>query len=480
MKKKLIALCLVLVFAFLPLMTSGTLAYFTDTDEAVNVMTMGKVHIEQHEQQRSFDENGALAGLVEFQQNKMLRPTTGPSQYLTYATLPNDAYKFFASADNKSLPLPIDKIVTVENKGNIDAYVRTIFAFEAPEGFDRNAHAEKKGGWALLRNDITGTQTAGSLSNTDWKWEFFDQRFYMSDGQSYVIAVATSTKALKPGETTIPSLLQYYLNQYTTQEDVEALGATVEIYAVTQAVQADGFSNIDTAFNESFGAITYDVNTGEFTNLPWDATIALPQATVVEMAEGQIDSTFVDVLSYVGNPAGKTASDFVDYGLTFGIKNPELPIHAEFKTWNADFVLTFDRDLENGGTLAQLDASYAEVNDKVVLVGHYGSIAYPCPLWGDIEANTPYRVMKAFDQVLSGYYPLSYEAVQFLVEIFDCGVMFDIPGKLSGTPTAGVDGTTVTVELRLYETLYNAETDKYEETGRSYVVASDTYTYHAN
>ncbi len=268
-KKKIIVLCLAVALSALS-MVNGTLAYFTDTDSTVNVLTMGSVQIVQHEQQRKLASDGSLIELEPFENGKMLIPSMGPAKYLTYDKL-DDSYKFLADGNKVSLPNAIDKIVTVENMGNVPAYVRTIFAFEAPAGFDRNAHVNNKPGWALLRNDIDGAAN-GTMSNTEWKWDFFVEtaRFNMDDGQSYVIAVATAQKPLEAGKETIPSLLQYYLNKFTDSEHVQAFGGSLEIYAFTQAVQADGFASADVAFKESFGEITYDSMTGKFSNLPWD------------------------------------------------------------------------------------------------------------------------------------------------------------------------------------------------------------------
>lgn len=55
MKKKIIALCLVIALA-LTAVVSGSLAYFTDTDKADNVFTTGKVDITLKE---TFDEDNA-------------------------------------------------------------------------------------------------------------------------------------------------------------------------------------------------------------------------------------------------------------------------------------------------------------------------------------------------------------------------------------------------------------------------------------
>ena len=92
MKKKIIALCLIVALAATAVI-GGTLAYFTDTDSAKNTFTVGGVSIELIEQQTS--ENG----LVSFEQSKPLVP--GKS---------NDG-----NAQSK--------IVTVKNTGENDAWV---------------------------------------------------------------------------------------------------------------------------------------------------------------------------------------------------------------------------------------------------------------------------------------------------------------------------------------------------------------------
>jgi predicted ribosomally synthesized peptide with SipW-like signal peptide len=74
-KKKVVlivaSLCMVLMLAI-----GGTIAYFTDTDEATNTFTVGNVKIDLIEQQRS--EDGKT--LVDFTQNKVLMPIVGSAQ----------------------------------------------------------------------------------------------------------------------------------------------------------------------------------------------------------------------------------------------------------------------------------------------------------------------------------------------------------------------------------------------------------------
>lgn len=185
-----------------------------------------------------------------------------------------------------------------------------------------------------------------------------------------------------------------------------------------------------------------------------------------------------------------SASELVDFGLTFGIEKVGGP---QYKNWNADFVLTFNREMPNSGKLVELDDEYASVNDKVVLVGSYANAGtWPCPLWETIEANEPYRVMEAFSSVpgMEMFYRVPYEFIQTFVEEFSCGVMFDVPGKVhlnDSMLNKDLYGTTVTVELRLYEVVLDAngnpvkDAEGYSiETGKSYVVAKNTYTYNGN
>ena len=86
MKKFLLtSLSLILVAA---IAIGGTMAYLTDTDSDVNVMTLGNVKIAQHEYQRVI-ENGAYKTdtidnqtsyvLEAFEQGKALLPATDPS-----------------------------------------------------------------------------------------------------------------------------------------------------------------------------------------------------------------------------------------------------------------------------------------------------------------------------------------------------------------------------------------------------------------
>lgn len=72
--KKIISWLLVIAVTAV-LAAGGTMAYLTDTDEDVNVRTIGNIHIEQVEQERVDPETGGSdAPLQDFHDNKPLYP----------------------------------------------------------------------------------------------------------------------------------------------------------------------------------------------------------------------------------------------------------------------------------------------------------------------------------------------------------------------------------------------------------------------
>ncbi|MBE5816090.1 MAG: hypothetical protein E7320_12995, partial [Clostridiales bacterium] len=120
-------LMVVSIVASLALAATGTLAYLSDSDMDVNVMTLGKVDIVQNEQERRDD--GTLDA---FTDNKPLLPAVFPGSSIPYADgskwpVPND-FTWRVVEDNENV---VDKFVTVTNTGKTDAYVRTIVAVEA-------------------------------------------------------------------------------------------------------------------------------------------------------------------------------------------------------------------------------------------------------------------------------------------------------------------------------------------------------------
>ena len=228
MKKKIISLALVVVMLAI-MITSFTMAYFTDTEAVKNVMTMGNVDIEQIEQERSPD-----GGLQPYTQNQTLLPMGG-----------YDWEEVNVNGDSISvLADGLDKIVTVKNNGNSAAYVRTIVALEAGKSED-----EAKSMWyknLAVSDNSDGTQVIGE-----------DNNLFVQIGDTwFAIVVYTYCDAIAAGTESVPSLTGVGLYPETTQEDVANLEGDYEVLVVSQAVQAsDMGDDAGAALDKAFGDV---------------------------------------------------------------------------------------------------------------------------------------------------------------------------------------------------------------------------------
>lgn len=278
----------------------GTMAYLQDTDEDVNVMTLGNVYINQLEYERVPAEGHKLTNdawvstgetdkygytpdeVRPFTQAKPLFPavftdgivkwdertgSNGDPHQQSWADVKGEKTKgapgSFQLFDD-SVKNAVDKFVFVENTGNSDAYVRTWFAFEqgdvAAEDFDKVI--------ATNENDAEGESGSGH-----WVWEKVASDVKI-DGNTYVVKVATylgpksaPTQVLPAGEISYVSLAQVYMKPEATNDDVIAIdgnkNGTYDILVLSQAVQTQGFASAEAALNEAFGEPTVE-------NIPWD------------------------------------------------------------------------------------------------------------------------------------------------------------------------------------------------------------------
>ena len=250
--KKVIAWLLVLALTA-AVSIGATLAYLTDTDEDVNVMTLGKVKIDQLEYERINDESKDKDATVqEFQNYKPLYPAiteegfdyTPGDTYVDWAQIGKDGYTSDIWNPSK-INNEVDKMVFVKNEGDYDAYVRSVFAFEA-------------GNYETLDQYLSKVHL--NLNDTGWTWEWMKKPVAMPNEEggttNYFIATATYNKVLTPGALTEISLSQISLDKSATNADVEAFGDTYEVLVKSQAIQTDGFINAVEALDGGFGEIT--------------------------------------------------------------------------------------------------------------------------------------------------------------------------------------------------------------------------------
>lgn len=260
MKKKILSIALV-VCLLATALVSGTLAYFTDSDKDVNVMTTGNITIVQNETDRNGvawnvkeslnGENPKLVPAVYYNQDKdgnytiPYTPDKESTEGPGYNQFKDDMEKWYPGeyeigghegvCYGENIENEIDKFITVSNKGTEDAYVRTIVLYEDNED-------------ELAFNKLHFAYTNGFTFETDLGLVKIGE-------ETYSVATYTYDTALASGETSIPSLMQIWLNPNVGNEWKTAFGNEYKIIAFSQACQTTGFTSASQALDTAFGEI---------------------------------------------------------------------------------------------------------------------------------------------------------------------------------------------------------------------------------
>lgn len=396
MKKFLLtSLSLILVAA---IAIGGTMAYLTDTDSDVNVMTLGNVKIAQHEYQRVI-ENGAYKTdtidnqtsyvLEAFEQGKALLPATDPSNNgagtwdsTTVRMSQVDSYGGMQVFVN---PNAQDKFVTVENTGKTDAYIRTIVAIEIGSTDGSLIGTSYHQTWT--ENDVDTISVDG---NNYMVYEYVYGGGQLSDG-----SWRHENGVLPAGDTSYPNLSQVYLKSVATNEDMEAIdgnnNGTLDILVLSQAVQAEGFADAKTALDTAFGEITA-------TNNPWADGVTVP--TVVTTAAeleaalkagenvvlanditmaAHITSTNVGNININGN--GNTLNIRGIYSV--GGKNITLSNVTLVDEWTQDYAI-----YNQGGKVELTNVTYnGNINKAIQMAGGGEVILTDCSITGNVTGS---------------------------------------------------------------------------------------------
>ena len=359
--KKAIAMLLVIAMTA-ALAIGGTLAYLTDTDEDVNVMTLGQVKIDQLEYERVDVESADdKAEVQEFRDNKPLLPAVTEDgfnyvpgeSYVDWEQIGKDGYTSDIW-DPTKINNEVDKMVFVKNKGDWDAYVRTVFAFEA-------------GSYTTL--DEFNAKMHLNLNTTDFTWEWVETPMTIGEG-TYFVAVATYNKVLTPGALTEISLSQIALDKPATNDDVAGFGDTYQVLVQSQAVQAAGFDDPDTALNEAFGKIGSDATPP--TPFPDDnPTKGGDLRTALHYLDG--DPTGTKITNRIGKVVYALNSEYpeivnTEKGTLVDIEQ-DVDVHAYYVEQNGTYTVYF---LSNGTIYAPADSAdlYANMDALVEVDTH--------------------------------------------------------------------------------------------------------------
>lgn len=224
MKKKILALALVVAMLAIAVV-SGSLAWFTDDDKIDNTFTVGSIEIKQHEKGKDGKD---------FVQGQAFLPIVKKDR-------PHE--------DKNYIP----KIVTVENTGKNDAYIRTHIAVprQLKDYLHLDVNTGRNSDWDL---EYTSTATYQGVAYVVYTY-YYDAVLESKDfSQRLLNGVYMDSKVdIKENngkdEFCMPDGKGGFVFSGFAVEDA----TKVHVLVVTQAVQADGFRNAEDALNSAFG-----------------------------------------------------------------------------------------------------------------------------------------------------------------------------------------------------------------------------------
>ncbi len=252
MKKQILAVSAVLGIAALVL-SAGTLAYFTDTKNVTNTFTVGNVKIDLVEQQRKVGDDGKkTTELEDFKQGQTIYPIVGSAQG------EHDAINM-PTAENY-----VDKMVTVENKKDSEAWVRAYFAI--PSKLD-DGYETFNAGKNVLHFNFGNDENGRTTYQTSWMWKHDGKWNYYEteiDGVKYNVYFADYAEKLAGNTTSTQLISGVYLDKGVSVNaagNLELAGTDLGVSADAEikcpvfavAVQAEGFASADDAVKASFG-----------------------------------------------------------------------------------------------------------------------------------------------------------------------------------------------------------------------------------
>ena len=271
MKKKTILVAAIAVMLVAALVVGGTLAYFTDKDNATNTFTVGNVNIELLESQYHrvnagisseqskvqteplsggylWAANVNMQGTTENTPNYVTSGETWSGQYFSDAQIKADAdnYKngYFAQHSQNMVPgSNVRKCPYVKNTGANDAYVRVrvlipVSLFNVIDNGPSywTTTALNEGQVTSVAVDTYNNEGAAAVAKvTRGTIEYYEYDF-------------TYTKALKPGEMTFWNVWGNIAIDKNATSDQLANVDSFNVLVEADAIQADGFANAADAF----------------------------------------------------------------------------------------------------------------------------------------------------------------------------------------------------------------------------------------
>lgn len=209
MKKKILTLCLVVCLAAIAVV-GGTLAYFTDTEQRHNTMTIGNVDIDIDELTYDY-ETGEWGDFVD-------------DEFILYPQKDEDG------------SLNFNKMVQTWNNSAFEqaAYIRNIILVEVPKDAEGNLVDRVK--FQFANNDATLQHGAVKVGEIEGEGIEIDGITY------YAYAYTDKDYEPIPSGEYLSTLSSVWLVAETTQAEAALYGDKVDIIAFSQAVQSEDLS----------------------------------------------------------------------------------------------------------------------------------------------------------------------------------------------------------------------------------------------
>lgn len=359
MKRSVIlTLCIILCLA---LSLGGTIAYLTDADGDVNVMTLGRVKITLEEFQR--DGSGDLE---EYEDGRMLYPQVGE----------DGGHDQYGLSTNSTFH---DKIVRVtSNSSNANAYLRVWVGVPS----------------AML--DVVGEEDAvhlvwgegvniGGVTVSGWPWKEAGQVETTVEKVPYTMFCYEYGKLFTPNEVTLPVLAGLYLDKRVDNGDDGSytfrhngtehplgvnLSGGLQVLVLAQAVQADGFSSAEQAF-ESAG-----MNNPELFDEYLDLEGPIQQLTQ------QVMNMIANLAAAMDNAPSGTDPYYVELAAATLDLNGEAGVQMNALAEQADWVTNSNGDAWQKDVLLEvkeenivtINLGDVELTDNLVIVNEGGTL----------------------------------------------------------------------------------------------------------
>lgn len=245
MKKKTILVAAIAVMLVAALVVGGTLAYFTDKDNATNTFTVGNVKIDLLESSLHRENAGIANGAtsdselwsdVAKEGSNNTSPYKAGDTFYTDAQIKANAEKY--TCDNVKLNPGeyYHKMPYVVNTGKNAAYIR--IRVMIPAALDT----------AILNSSM---YTTTALNNKEFTMAYDSTGTVERDGVMYNVYTFTRIDPLAAGEMTYWNVWgTVHMDSDVTNEEIANLlpNGAFNVLVEADAIQADGFANATAAF----------------------------------------------------------------------------------------------------------------------------------------------------------------------------------------------------------------------------------------